>query len=66
MPKELNPLLHSQLRLGVMSILMVKSSTSWREQAISPSKKALKGNAHAPHAASPPKEGPLLRSTSIR
>ena len=61
MPKELNPLLHSQLRLGVMSILMV-----WREQAISPSKKALKGNAHAPHAASPPKEGPLLRSTSIR
>ena len=96
MPKELNPLLHSQLRLGVMSILMVKEEADFvylKEKtestagnlsvqldklaragyitiekgfAISPSKKALKGNAHAPHAASPPKEGLRLRSTSIR
>ena len=28
MPKELNPLLHSQLRLGVMSILMVKTEST--------------------------------------
>lgn len=29
MPKELNPLLHSQLRLGVMSILMVKEEVDF-------------------------------------
>ena len=29
MPKELNPLLHSQLRLGVMSILMVKEEADF-------------------------------------
>lgn len=29
MPKELNPLLHSQLRLGVMSILMVKAEADF-------------------------------------
>ena len=79
MPKELNPLLHSQLRLGVMSILMVKEEADFvylKEKTESTAgnlsvqldklAKALKGNAHAPHAASPPKEGPLLRSTSIR
>ena len=29
MPKELNPLLHSQLRLGEMSILMVKAEADF-------------------------------------
>ena len=29
MPKELNPLLHSQLRLGVMSIPMVKEEADF-------------------------------------
>ena len=29
MPKELNPLLHSQLRLGAMSILMVKEEADF-------------------------------------
>ena len=56
MPKELNPLLHSQLRLGVMSIL----------RATSLSKKDLKGNAPAPLAASLLKGRLLSKSMSIR
>ena len=63
MPKELNPLLHSQLRLGVMSILMVKEEADF---VYSLSKKDLKGNVPAPLAASLPKGRLLSKSMSIR
>ena len=65
MPKELNPLLHSQLRLGVMSILMVKEEADF-VYLKSLSKKDLKGNVPAPLAASLPKGRLLSKSMSIR
>ena len=79
MPKELNPLLHSQLRLGVMSILMVKEEADFvylKEKTESTAgnlsvltsllKKDLKGNAPVPLAASLLKGRLLSKSMSIR